>query len=399
MIASMSEMVRIPAAGPENGGSGECDRARFLKRLARACGFEDIEVHDAPDERIPPKVRPNIIARRRGKSEQTVWIVSHMDVVSPGDRSAWTSPPFVPRISQGKLYARGAEDNGQALIASLYAARAVNEQNLRGERTLGLAIVADEEAGSDFGIKFLIKEGLFHKGDIIYVPDYGAEDGSAIEVAEKSLIWLKVKVEGKQVHASVPERGLNAMRVGSEFMLDMYDQLESKYPLRDELFKPSKSTFEPTKRLSNVENINTIPGEDVFFFDIRLLPQYDPDEVLDFVKELAAGYSKRSGAKITVDLDRMSKAGQPSAVNGLAIDTLKKAIKKVRGKDAVPVGIGGNTCAKEFRLEGIDAYVWQTVDETAHQVDEYCILDNLVNDSKVYAALLAVLCFPGEFKL
>ena len=64
-----------------------------------------------------------------------------------------------------------------------------------------------------------------------------------------------------------------------------------------------------------------------------------------------------------------------------------------KGVDAAPRGIGGGTCANLFRLAGYDAYVWQTVDEMAHSVNEYCRVDNLVDDAKVYATVLSSLCF------
>jgi succinyl-diaminopimelate desuccinylase len=398
MINEMNAMLRIPAMGPENGGEGEFERARFVEGLVRRSGFTDVEAYDSLDERVKLKVRPNIIARSKGRSEQTVWIVSHMDTVSPGEVGAWTRPPFEPHVVDGKLYGRGAEDNGQAVISSIFAARALLDLGLVGERSLGLAIVADEEAGSDHGIKFLLAKGLFRDDDIIYVPDFGVEDGAVIEVAEKSLIWLRFRIEGKQVHASTPEKGLNALRIGSELLLFLADHLAGKYADRDPLFMPPNSTFEPTKRLANVENINTVPGEDIFFFDIRLLPHYDPDEVVTTCRHLAEVFEERTGAKISVVVDRIDAAGRPAALSGLGIEALSGAIKRVLGVDPKPVGIGGGTCAKEFRRAGMDAYVWETVDELAHQVDEYAKVDNIVGDAKVFAVLLAMLCFPQDLK-
>ncbi len=50
-------------------------------------------------------------------------------------------------------------------------------------------------------------------------------------------------------------------------------------------------------------------------------------------------------------------------------------------------GIGGGTCAAFFRREGMPAVVWSTIDETAHQPNEYANVANLVNDAKVFASL------------
>jgi succinyl-diaminopimelate desuccinylase len=122
MVDALTEMLRIPAIGPESGGEGEFERARYLRELAEKCGFEDIENFDALDERVRLRSRPNMTLKRKGNSDQTVWIVTHMDTVPPGDLDAWTYPPFSPKVVDGKLYGLGAEDNGQSLIASMFAA-------------------------------------------------------------------------------------------------------------------------------------------------------------------------------------------------------------------------------------------------------------------------------------
>ena len=393
MVDALTEMLRIPAIGPENGGEGEFERARFVRELAEKCGFEDIEMYDALDERVRLRLRPNVVIKKKGLSDQMVWLVSHMDTVTPGNLDAWTYPPFSPKVLEGKLYGLGAEDNGQALVGTLFAAKVLNELGLVPERGFGLAMVSDEETGNTKGIKFLIDNGVFHKGDFIYVPDFGVPDGSIIEVAEKHILWLKVKVVGKQTHASTPSKGINAMKVGSQMIDFLVDQLNGKFGAYEAMFMPPTSTFEPTKRLQNVGNINTVPGEDNFWVDCRILPQYNPDDVLETARGVASIFEERSGAKISVDIEQLNRSGQPSSTESIALMALSSAIKKVKGLDARPSGVGGGTCANLFRLAGHDAYVWQTVDEMAHTINEYCRVDNMVDDAKVYAMVLGSLCF------
>jgi succinyl-diaminopimelate desuccinylase len=66
---------------------------------------------------------------------------------------------------------------------------------------------------------------------------------------------------------------------------------------------------------------------------------------------------------------------------------LKEAIKKVRGIEPKVGGIGGGTCAAFFRKVDIPAVVWSTIDETAHQPNEYAKTENLLADAKVFAFL------------
>lgn len=393
MVEALTELIRIPAIGPESGGEGEFERARYVRELVVSCGFEDVEMFDALDERVRLRLRPNIVARTRGGSDQAVWIVSHMDTVPPGDLDSWTHPPFSPKVVDGKLYGLGAEDNGQAMIASLFAAKALNQLGIKPERTMALAVVSDEEVGSEHGIRFLIKEGIFGKGDFIYVPDYGEADGGLVEVAEKHIIWLKVKVQGKQTHASTPEKGVNATKTASQMVSFLCEYLRDKYPEVDPIFLPPGSTFEPTKRLQTTGNVNTIPGEDTFYMDLRVLPRYDSDGVIQTVRDVAKMFEVRSGATITVNIEQYTRSGAPSSTESVGMMALTSAIKRVRNIDAVARGIGGGTCANWFRLAGLDAYVWETCDDMAHTVDEYCKVENLVNDAKVFATILGSLCY------
>jgi succinyl-diaminopimelate desuccinylase len=57
----------------------------------------------------------------------------------------------------------------------------------------------------------------------------------------------------------------------------------------------------------------------------------------------------------------------------------------VYGKAGKAMGIGGGTVAALFRRAGFDAACWSRLDETAHQPNEYCIIDNMVGDAKVFA--------------
>ena len=70
---------------------------------------------------------------------------------------------------------------------------------IRPKRTIILAFVSDEETGSKYGLKWLIKNHpeLFRKNDLVLVPDAGNSDDSFIEVAEKSRLIFQVKTIGR----------------------------------------------------------------------------------------------------------------------------------------------------------------------------------------------------------
>ena len=61
---------------------------------------------------------------------------------------------------------------------------------------------------------------------------------------------------------------------------------------------------------------------------------------------------------------------------------LAAAIKSVHGINPRFIGIGGGTVGSELRREGIDAVVWSTLDDQAHQPNEYCSIKNMIADAE-----------------
>ncbi len=383
MVSSILGLIPLKGIGPENGGDGELRKAEYLQRLMEGMGF-DVERVDSGDARVPSGIRPNLVVRYPGRMSRSVWVVSHMDVVPPG--SGWETEPFSPTIREGRIYGRGTEDNGQAVISSIYALRAMRDLGLKPEYGLNLAIVSDEETGSEHGVKYLLSQGVFSSDDMALVPDAGNSEGTMIEVAEKGILWLRLRVKGKQAHASTPQKGINASRIAMKLALALDDLLHSRFGEEDRLFDPPRSTFEPTRREPNVENVNTVPGVDVSYFDCRVLPRYELDDVLSTAEALCNIFR---GYGVEVELQVIERS-EPSFTdpNSEVVERLRRAIKLLRGKDAFPKGIGGGTCASHLRRAGIEAAVWMTTEETAHQPNEYCVIDNIVEDAKVMAALV-----------
>jgi len=387
MINKLVNMLSIPAIGPSGGGDGEYDRAKYLYNMLKEIPFDKLEWIEAEDKRVKKGVRPNILAYYNGYSKERIWIVSHIDTVSPGDLSLWETDPFKPVIKDGKIIARGAEDDGQAVISSIYAVKALIESGEKPKYSIGLALVSDEEEGSKYGVKYLIENKYFDKDDMVIVPDAGDDKGSIIEVAEKTILWIKASIYGKQVHASTPDKGINTALVASDYTKEVYEYLYRRYNTRNDIFSPPVSTFEPTKREVNVENVNIIPGKDVQYFDCRILPEVNIEDVINDFRSIGEIIGNKYSAKIEVEVFEHDPAPPMTSVDSKIVKLVKESIKMLRGFEPRPIGIGGRTCAAYFRREGIDSVVWMTIDETAHQPNEYCKINNLINDSKVFALI------------
>ncbi|NLK61668.1 MAG: M20 family metallo-hydrolase [Treponema sp.] len=387
MIDLQKKLAACQALAPESGGDGEFEKCLLLEKELAALGLPSGERFDAPDSRVSAGFRPNLVVTIPGRRSEAVWIMTHLDVVPPGDLSKWDSNPWTVVEKDGKLFGRGVEDNQQGLVSSVFAALAFVENGIMPDYTIKLLFVADEEVGSTYGIRFLLEHHrLFGAEDLILIPDGGDPAGDAMEIAEKNILWLRITTRGVQTHASRPDQGVNAHLAGCALALEL-NALEQHFNARDTLFEPDRSTIQPTRKEANVPNVNTIPGEDVFYLDCRILPRYSLADVLDEISRTAKRIEERYRVSISWRIDQQieSKATPKDAPVVLA---LARAIELVYGATARPIGVGGGTVAAELRNNGYNAVVWSRMDETAHQPNEYCVLDYLCGDAAVMAALM-----------
>lgn len=388
MIELERLLCSIPALAPESGGDGELKKCEALQDFLATLGFSQFERFDAPDTRVSSGIRPNLVVTIPGKDDtQRVWIMAHTDVVPPGELSKWKSDPWTLVQDDDKLIGRGVEDNQQGLVSAVFAAYAFIALGIQPAHTVKLLFVADEEVGSLYGIHYLLRtQQLFTQNDLILVPDGGDPAGETIEIAEKNILWLKVSVQGVQTHASRPDLGKNAFIAAADAAL-RFHALEGFFSHQDALFEPPYSTLQPTKKEANIPNINTIPGEDVFYMDCRLLPCYPVSEVMEKIRNAADEVAGKYGVRILLDIVQADES--PATLDSAPIvRLLSAAVEKVHGIQTRVIGIGGGTVAAPLRNAGYSAVVWSTLNDMAHQPNEYCLVKNLVSDAQVMAALM-----------
>jgi succinyl-diaminopimelate desuccinylase len=379
----------MPAIAPDSGGVGEMKKAESLIGWLGAKGIHEIERYDAPDPRVPGGKRPNIVATIPGASDSgRVWIMSHLDVVPEGDRSMWKTDPFKVEFKDGRVYGRGVEDNQQGIVSSIFAVLSIIAAGEMPAHTVKLLFVADEEVGSVYGIQYILKtQSLFRKDDVIIIPDGGNAQGTDIEVAEKNLCWLKLVTKGKQCHGSTPDEGANAFLAACELALAVHDLERTVFTARDGLFSPDRTTLSPTKKEANVPNVNTIPGDDAFYVDMRILPQYPIDQVLAEISKAMRTIEAKHGVKMSYEVVQRNES-KATAPDASVVKRLAKSVKEVYGVDAKPIGIGGGTVGAYLRNAGFDSVVWSRLEETAHQPNENAQIANIVGDAKVFASLM-----------
>lgn len=388
IVDIMSKMISIPALSPVVGGEGESKRAEFL--LPFLSKFDEVKRYDFEEPAYPGVKRSSLVAIKKGKKPGTIWIVSHIDTVPPGDLDLWNTDPFKVTIKDGRLYGRGTEDDGQAVVASIIAFEQFIEEEFNG-KSLGIMFLADEEFGGENGLNEIIASGLFKKGlDIFLVPDSADEDKVTIHRMEKSLVWVMVKMIGKSAHGSEPRSGLNPIPDGLELHKEIIG-LEKKYNKTNFDFKDERCTFTPTRMEVADGGTNAIPDYFYFAIDCRFIPECDHREFMKDVTDIVEKFKKKTKCKVELEF-RSVDAGGESSMDTDLYRALAESIEEAIGKKAHSGGPNGGTCSSALRRIGFDAYCWVMYTGTEHTPNEYITIDDVKKDAEVFARIIYKLC-------
>ena len=158
--------------------------------------------------------RPNLLARIAGAGRAApLLLYGHVDVVSTANQD-WSHSPFSGAIADGMIWGRGALDmkGGVAMMTAAFLRAKAEGVELPGD--VILCILSDEEAGGDNGAAFMVENHAELFADVKYAigefggfPTYiGGKKFFAIQTAEKSICWTKVKFRGPAGHGSMPRR-------------------------------------------------------------------------------------------------------------------------------------------------------------------------------------------------
>ena len=381
----LQNLIRFDTTNPP-GNEAQC--VRYINSLLTDAGFETIIL--AKDSN-----RPNLIARLKGQGiAPPLLLYGHVDVVSTANQN-WTHPPFEGKVVDGYVWGRGALDMKGGVAMMLAAFLRTKAEGLIPAGDIVLAILSDEEAGSDYGANYLVEnhaeqfEGIRYAiGEFGGFPLYiGKQKFYAIQVADKRFCWMKVILRGPGGHASTPVRGGIMARLAK--LLQSLDQqrlpvhitpvarqmLESiaaavPVPMNSvfqqlldpaltdavlDQFGPQGSMFDAM--LHNTVNatvvqgggkINVIPSEIILKLDGRLLPGYTFDNMVAELRPII-------GEDAEVEIIRYDHP-TPEPDMGL-FDTLAGILSKADpGAIPVPLLLTATTDAKHFARLGIQTY-------------------------------------------
>jgi len=202
----LMEYVRIDTSNPPGDTRKAAD---FLAGILEREGIPVTRYESAPGKAI---IYARLKATVSPPSGKAIVLLHHMDVV-PADRAQWKTDPFVPTIQDGELWGRGAMDMKGQGVAQLVAFLMLKRQNVPRSRDVILMAEPDEEVGGALGARWMIANH-YAELDPEYVIDeggFGSRDLFApgklvygVSVAEKKIVWLKLRAEGVAGHGSQP---------------------------------------------------------------------------------------------------------------------------------------------------------------------------------------------------
>jgi succinyl-diaminopimelate desuccinylase len=402
MVQFTADLVRIPTVNPPGEEYDAC--AHFLGDFLQQRAFEvEYIAAEGRPEHTARHPRINVIGSRRGGPGPVVHLNGHIDVVPAGE--GWTVEPFGGVVRDGRIYGRGVCDMKAGIAAAVFAAEAIERAGVRLPGTIEISGTVDEESGGFAGVAHLAKTGRIAKGrtDFVIIPEPLNVD--RICVGHRGVYWFEVTARGRIGHGSMPFLGVSAIDGMGRLLQSVREDLMPALASR----RTDVPVVPPAARYATI-NINGIDGGQPVdgiqtpcvadlcqaIFDRRFLIEegFDAtrDEIALLVERVAA---QAPGVRFDVrDLMVVHPTRTPD--DSPVIAALEQSIHSVLGRRAQRIASPGTYDHKHVaRIAGIPHCVAYGPGELelAHQPDEYCRIEDIVNATKVLA--LATLDLMG----
>jgi acetylornithine deacetylase/succinyl-diaminopimelate desuccinylase-like protein len=366
-IRTIQSYIRIDTSNPP----GEVTKAAdFLVAILEREGVPVKRYESGPGRSI-------VLGRLKGSgSAKPLVLLHHMDVV-PTDPGRWRHAPFGAEIADGKIWGRGTMDMKGLGVVQLMAFLSLKRQNVPLARDVILMAVPDEETGgalgadwmrdnhyADFDPEYIIDEGgfgsrdLFAPGKLVF----------GISIAEKKILWLKLRAEGIAGHGSQPHdqnpndrltralaRLLSQPLPTSPFAV--LETMKSRIgPLAVNKFNNAiqHSTISITSLRSGVGDppkANVIPSVAEATLDCRVLPGTTKDQWLTEIRR------RLGDSEIKIEIVYEGEDPIVTTQDSALYRALESAVKR-KHPDAIvtPITVPYGTDANDFRPRGVKSY-------------------------------------------
>ncbi|OQO70233.1 succinyl-diaminopimelate desuccinylase [Enterococcus villorum] len=368
-ISILQEIVRINSV---NGNEGEV--AEYLKQLLNRHGIEGKIVSYSDG-------RDNLVASfENGYQKKVLGLSGHMDVVSAGDESAWTYPPFAAEIQENRLYGRGTTDMKSGLAAMVIAMIELKESGQTFNGTVKLLATVGEEIG-ELGSEQLTKEGYVDDLDGLII---GEPTNYNLMYTHMGSINYTVISYGKEAHSSMPQEGYNAINHLNEFITRVNEKMNR---IAEEFQNPVLGQpIHNITVISGGNQVNSIPSQARLQGNIRSIPEFSNEKTIALLQKIINELNE--GAKyqleLKIDYNKIPVKADPDS-------HLICCIQEQFEQPLPLVGAAGTTDAAEFTKSShaFDFVVFGPgVVTLPHQINEYVEIDNYLEMIDKYQAII-----------
>jgi len=447
-IEILREFLRIPSISTSPESAEDVRRAAdYLAGVVRDQGFEAVEV-------VPTEGHPIVYAEWKGAPEApTLLVYGHYDVQPIANESEWTSPPFEPRIEDGKVWARGSTDDKGQLLVHVLGAGAHLAVNGKLPVNLKLLLEGEEEIGSEHLQEFveshrerLACDAIVISDTAMYAPGVpsictglrgiayteftlkgaaadlhsggfgGAVDNPALVLAQaltslKDPKTARVLVDGfydgiqeptaeeRAGWAKLPEpedRFLEAAGARRLYGEEGYSVLERVWA------RPTLDVNGIWGGFTGKGSMTVLPARASAKVSMRLVPGQDPH---DIVRKLRRHLEKHLPDTVELESFADLHGGRPwtCSLEHPAVQAAFRAVERGFGTAPVPTREGGSIPIVQMFVDVLQAPAvlmgFGLPDEAAHGPDEHFDLDNYlggIRSSACYLEELAGALAPGS---
>lgn len=371
-----------------------------------------------------------------GQGEELIAVLCHLDVVPAGDLALWETDPFQAVVKEGVMYGRGSQDDKGPTIAALYAFKAVVDSGVTFNKRIRFVFGTDEETlwrcmahynlkeeqptkgfvpDSAFPVTYaekgLLQAKLIGPGSTAFalacgdafnvVPGNAQYQGQDAQLVSQKLAELgisqtltdqTVTVNGKAVHSSAAEQGVNAVnqlatglvQVHSHSMLQFLAEKVGTETNGFSIFGEVKD--EMTGELTfNVATINVTETKSEIELDLRIPVSYPAADLVPLLEKAAAAYG------LTYEeFDHVPALYVPKESD--LVQTLTTIYQNKTGDQTRPITSGGATYARTMKNMVAFGAHFPDTKSLAHQANEGISITEMVQAMDIYAEAIFQLC-------
>ena len=382
-VAFLQSVLSVPTdTPPGNNTPHALHTAELLKKYDMQA-----QPHEVPADVVQAagleSITNLIVKRQYAQGGRVLALNAHGDVVPPGD--GWTYPPYAGEIHDGKIYGRAAAVSKCDFSTYVFAVRALESLGLPLKGSIELQFTYDEEFGGELGPGWLLKNKLTQ-------PDLAIAAGFSYQIitAHNGCLQLEVTVNGKMGHAAVPTSGVDALQAAVKIMNALY-ALNDTYKLITSKVPGINHPYLNIGLINGGTNTNVIPGKVVLKLDRRMIPEEDPAQVEQSLRDtIEKTWQAMPGITVQTRRILLARALKPLAGSDALVGALQQHAKAIFNEDVPACGTPLYADARLYCEAGIPIVLYgagpRTVEESrAKQPDERLELEDLRRATKVIA--------------